>query len=156
MGARQLNHRLVKINRSYTVEEVARLYGAHRNTVRSWIERGLPTCDDRRPLLILGRDLAAFLHARRTKNRCPCRPGEIYCMRCRAPKLPAGNMSDYQSVTATLGNLVAICPDCDAIMNRRVSRTKLELIRGNLDITMPQAHRHIDESPKPSVNCDLR
>ncbi len=153
---RHQNPRLAKIHRSYTVEEVASLYGVHRNTVREWVKRGLPTSDDRRTFLILGRDLVAFLQAQRTKNKRTCRPGEIYCVRCRAPKAPAGDMADYEAVTETLGNLIAICSDCETLMYRRVSLPKLEQIRGNLDITMPQALRHIGESAQPSVNRDFK
>lgn len=156
MGTRHPNPRLAKIHRNYTVEEIANLYRVHRNTVREWVKRGLQTSDDKRPMLILGRDLSAFLQARREKNKRPCQPGEIYCVRCRAPKAPAGDMADYQTVTETLGNLVAICPDCGSIMNRRVNLAKLAQIRGQLDITMPQALRHIVESVQPSVNSALR
>ena len=63
MGVRHPNHRLAKIHRNYTVDEVANLFAVHRNTVRQWIKSGLPTTDSRRPLLILGRDLVAFLKA---------------------------------------------------------------------------------------------
>ena len=107
-------------------------------------------------MLILGHDLAAFLQARRARNKQPCRPGEIYCVRCRAPKFPAGDMAEYQPVTEKLGNLIAICPDCDSIMNRRVSLAKLGQVRGKMDITFPQALRHISESNQPTVNSDLR
>lgn len=137
MGKRHPNPRLVKIHRNYTVEEVARLLDVHKNTVREWVKKGLPTIDDKRPMLILGRDLSAFLQARRTKNKRPCQPGEIYCVRCRAPKAPAGNMVEYEPVTEKLGNLFAICPDCDSGINRRVSLVKLEQIRGQMEITMP-------------------
>jgi len=153
---RHPNPRLAKIHRSYTVEEVASLYGVHRNTVREWVRRGLPTSDDRRPMLILGRDLVAFLHAQRTKNKRTCQPGEIYCVRCRAPKTPAGDMADYDAVTATLGNLIAICSTCETIIYRRVSLAKLAQVRGKLDITMPQALPHIGETAQPSVNSDFR
>jgi hypothetical protein len=153
---RHPNPRLAKIHRNYTVEEVASLYGVHRNTVREWVKRGLPTSDDCRPLLILGRDLVAFLQAQRTKNKRTCQPGEIYCVRCRAPKAPAGDMADYEVVTETLGNLIAICSDCETLMYRRVSLAKLAQIRGKLDITMPQALPHISESAQPSVNSDFR
>jgi excisionase family DNA binding protein len=156
MSKRHPNPRLAKIHRNYTVEEVAALFGVHRNTVRAWVKRGLPTNDDRRPMLILGHDLVAFLHARRAKNKWTCQPGEIYCVRCRAPKAPAGDMADYQPVTETLGNLIAICSDCDAIIYRRVNLTKLDQVRGQLDITMPQAQPHIGESAQPCVNSDLR
>lgn len=156
MGTRHPNPRLAKIHRNYTVEDVASLFGVHRNTVREWVKRGLPTSDNKRPMLILGRDLAAFLQARRAKNKRTCQPGEIYCVRCRAPKAPAGDMADYQPVTETLGNLVAICPDCNSIMNRRVSMAKLGQVLGKMDITFPQALRHIVESNQPTVNSDLR
>lgn len=155
MGKRPPNPRLAKIHRNYTVEEVARLYSIHKNTVREWIKRGLPTSDDRRPMLILGRDLVAFLQARRMKNKRPCQAGEIYCVRCRAPRAPAGNMADYAAITETLGNLIAICPDCQTIIHRRVSLASLGQICGNLDIAFPQAPRHIVESAQPSVNSDF-
>jgi len=156
MKKRHPNPRLPKIHRNYTVEEVANLFGVHRNTVREWVKRGLPTNDNRRPMLILGGDLVTFLYARRANNKRPCQPGEIYCVRCRQPKAPAGNMADYQPVTGTLGNLVAICPDCEVIMYRRVSLKKLAQVRGKLEIRMPQALLHIDENAQLSVNSDLR
>ena len=87
MATRRPNHRLAKIHRNYTVEEVAKLLGVHRNTVRHWLKQGLPTNDRKRPTLILGRDLGVFLQARRSKNKRRCQPGEIYCVRCRAPRI---------------------------------------------------------------------
>ncbi len=156
MGKRHPNHRLVKIHRSYKVEEIARLFGIHKNTVREWIKAGLLTNDDKRPTLILGRDLIAFLQARRARNKRTCRPGEIYCVRCRALKVPAGEIAEYLPLTEVIGNLVAICPDCYSIMNRWVSLAKLEQARGKIDITFPQALRRISESNQPTVNSDLR
>ena len=155
MRKRHPNPRLAKIHRNYTVDEVAQLFDVHRNTVREWVKRGLPTNDGKRPMLILGRELVAFLTVRRAKNKRPCLPGEIYCVRCRAPRAPAGEMVDYVPLTATLGNLVSICSACEAMMYRRVSLAKLEHVRGNLDITMPQALEHISESAQPTVNSDL-
>jgi len=153
---RHPNYRRVKIHRNYTAEEIAKLFGVHRNTVREWVKRGLPTIDHRRPMLIYGSDLAAFLQARRVKNKRTCQPGEIYCMRCRAPKNPAGEMADYKPITTTRGNLVAICPSCESMIYRGVNVGKLDYVRGNLQVAMPQALPHIDESVKPSVNRDFK
>jgi hypothetical protein len=152
---RRSNPRLAKINRNYTVEEVATLFGIHRNTVRLWVKQGLPTSDDRRPTLILGRDLRAFLDERRSKCRRTCKPGEMYCLRCREPRAPAGAMADYEPITETLGNLVAICSNCEALMNRRVNLTKLDDVSGNVEITMPLALRRISESARPCLKGDF-
>lgn len=140
MRKRRPNYRLVKIHRNYTVEDVARLFGIHKNTVRAWVKAGLPTCDGKRPILILGRELAGYLKARRTKNKRPCQLGEFYCLSCRAPKQPAGDMADYLPITERMGNLEGICPDCGAMIYRRASLAKLDQIRGKLDITFREAH----------------
>ncbi len=139
MATRHPNHRLAKIHRNYTVDEVARLFSVHRNTVREWIKRGLPIIDRVRPTLILGIDLASFLNKRRLQGKQPCGPGELYCVRCRRPRLPAERMAEYKPVTDTLGNLIALCPDCHGVMNRRTSIAKLALLRPFMDITLPQA-----------------
>jgi hypothetical protein len=137
------NHMLVKIHRTYSVDDAARLFGLNKNAIRAWVKAGLPVCDDARPMLILGRDLFDFLKARRTKNKRTCDPGEIYCVRCRTPKAPAGAMAEYRSTAsshgnaASLGNLVGICPDCEGRMFRRVNRAKLPQAQGELVISFP-------------------
>jgi len=156
MGKRQPNHRLVKIHRSYTVEEIADLFKLHKNTVRRWVKDGLVAIDDRRPMLILGHVLVAFLQVRRSRNKKACKPGELYCVRCRVLKSPSGDMAEYCPITEKFGNLVAICPDCDAIMNRRVSLTKIEQIRGKMEVSFAEAVQHIIDRANPTVNSDLR
>jgi hypothetical protein len=156
MAKRHPNPHLVKIHRSYTVEEIAHLFDIHKNTVRAWLKAGLPALDERRPKLIHGQDLITFLQARRAKNKRTCQPGEMYCLRCRAPKLPAGDMADYVPDTETLGTLKGFCPDCEAMMNRRVSTAKLELVRGKLDIRFTKAQEQLSNTPEPNVNSDFR
>jgi hypothetical protein len=156
MGKRHPNHRLVKIHRSYTVEEIAKLFGIHKNTVRQWVKGGLATSDDKRPMLILGRVLVVFLQNRRAKHKQTCKPGELYCVRCRAPKPPAGDMAEYSPITEKFGNLSGICPDCETFMNRHVSLAKIEQIRGKMEISFPEEVRQLIESANLTVNSDLR
>ena len=156
MAQRLPNPRRAKIHRSYTVEEVAQLYLVHRNTVRQWIKHGLPLCDDRRPQLILGGELAAFLTRKRASNKRPCKVGEIYCVRCRTPQSPALNMADYDPITATTGNLIGLCPTCGGTMYRRVSRSGLAAVAGNLEVRLTRGQERIDESNKSSVNSDFK
>jgi excisionase family DNA binding protein len=125
MVKRFANYQLVKMHRSYSVEEVARLLGVHKNTVRTWIKEGLSVCDDRRPVLILGDQLTEFLKTRRAKNKCPCRLEEFYCFKCRLPRFPAGSIADCLTVSDKIGHLQAICPNCFRMMNRRVSLVKI-------------------------------
>jgi hypothetical protein len=117
--AKRPNPNLVKIHRNYTIEEIAGLYQVHKNTVREWIKQGLHVCDSRKPMLILGRDLREFLHEKRTCNKQKCQPAEIYCVRCRKPQFPADAMADYVADTDKKGRLIALCPDCDGVMNTK-------------------------------------
>ena len=156
MKRRHPNHRLVKIHRTYTVEEIATRFETHKNTVRQWIKDGLTTVDDKRPMLILGQVLVDFLKARRLKNKRPCKPGELYCVCCRAPKLPAGGMADCFPITEKFGNLVAICPDCNSLMNRHVSLARIGEFAGKVDIRFPEELPRLRESLYPSSNSDFR
>jgi len=150
------NYRRVKIHRSYTVEEIASLLDLHKNSVRTWVKAGLPTCDGQRPMLILGSDLAAYLQARRKKNKRPCKLGEFFCVRCRLPRVPAGGMVDYKPESETNGRLEAICPVCDCIMNRWISLAKWEQICGKTEVTITEASEQVSDRTQPAVNSDFR
>ena len=156
MGYRHPNPRLVKIHRNYSVEEISRLFSIHKNTVRSWLKQGLTAIDDQRPTLVLGRELFWFLQDRRQKAKQSCGPGRIYCIACRTPKAPAGEMADCISVSPSAGNMCGICPGCNRLVYRRVNLAKIDEIRGDLEITFTQPHARIRESGVPSVNCDSR
>src|SRR5688572_9926277 len=108
MPSRRINHRLIKINRNYTVEELARTLGAHTNTVRGWLRKGLSRIDQRRPTLILGREAIAFLESRYKTRKHQLAAGEIFGVPCRKPQQPKGLMADYLPITAVWGNLRGI------------------------------------------------
>jgi hypothetical protein len=143
MAKRRPNYRRVKIHRSYTVEEIACLFRIHKNTVLAWVKAGLPTSYGKRPLLILGNDLAAFLQARRARHKQPCKAGQFYRFRCRSPKAPAGSIADCWPVTDKIGHLQAICPDCYCLMNRKVSLAKLDDFHRILAITFTKAPEQV-------------
>ena len=140
----------VKIHRNYTLAETAQLLGVHKTTVHRWIKRGLRICNDRRPILILGGDLRAFLLQQRAATKKPCGPGQLYCVRCRAPKAPASGMIDYIPTTTGSGYLQGICPDCDTLIHRAASVPKLHSIAGGLAVAFPRAKRGVSE-PAPAL-----
>jgi hypothetical protein len=155
VGYRHPNPRLVKIHRNYSTEEIARLFGIHKNTVRSWLKQGLAAIDDHRPTLVVGRELSRFLYERRQKTKQSCGPGRIYCIACREPKAPAGNMADCIRISLTTGNLCGICPSCDRVIYRRVNLTKIDAVRGQLEITFTEPDPRIGDRAALSVNCDF-
>jgi len=64
-------------------------------------------------------------------------------------------MADYRPITEKFGNLVAICPDCNTLMNRNVSLAKIGEFQGKVDISFPEALKRIGDRDNPSVNSDL-
>jgi hypothetical protein len=155
MGKRHPNPRLAKIHHSYSVEEIARLFAVHKNTVRSWLRAGLKPVDEERPTLVQGAELRRFLSERRKAAKQPCGPGRIYCLPCRAPMSPAGHMAECVLTRETVGRLQGICPRCDRMIYRRVNPQRLAEVKGNLDITVTQAAPRLEDTKKPHVTCDL-
>jgi hypothetical protein len=131
---RHPNWRLVKKDWLYTIEEIATCLGVYWRTVSAWIRAGLPTVDARKPALILGRELIDFLKARKAKTQRHCEAGEMFCLRCREPRRPAGDIVRYEAYTEMLGQLAGVCPSCGRRIYRRVSRLKLDQVLGNLKI----------------------
>lgn len=154
MGSRHPNFRLAKIHRSYSVEEVARLFRVHKNTVRNWFKQGLTPIDGQRPTVVRGADIRQFLGERRARAKRPSGPGRIYCLPCREPKVPAGGMAECVVTGDSAGMLQGICPDCDRMIYRKVNPQRLDAVRGDLDVTIAQARLRIEEIVKPSVSCD--
>jgi hypothetical protein len=148
----RLNPNLAKLHRTYTVEEVARLFGVHRNTVRNWLKAGLKVIDDRRPLMIQGSVLRAFLQARREAARRRCPPGTLYCFRCRVPRPPAEGCS-YTPETGRVGMLRASCGVCGTCMFRRARQADLEAILPFCPVLVVQGESHIAECLQPFSNC---
>src|SRR5580704_12368457 len=106
---RRADWRRVKTRISYTYEEAARTLGVHRGTVRHWVKcQGLPVLTDRRPHLILGCDLVAFLKARRQSRTRKCAREELYCLKCRAPRKPVPGLLEYQLLSASRGVLIGL------------------------------------------------
>jgi excisionase family DNA binding protein len=133
--AKRLDRRRVKIHFNYDVTEVAALLGVHKLTVRRWIAAGLQTTDVRRPLLVRGADLSAFLKARQPVKQS-CQPGEFFCLSCRAPKRPAGDMADYLPRT----------PCFNAISQKS----------GGLDVAFRRAEQRLNDISSPLSNVDFR
>lgn len=156
MAARRVNPYLVKVHRCYGPRDLATLLDVHKNTVRHWQSAGLGTIDGNRPILFLGETVRAFLTKRNTARKRPCPPGTLYCFRCRAPRPPALGMVDFRPLSATSGNLSAICGTCETTMHRRARGDAFAVIMPGLEVTVQQASPQLKGSFQPSLNCNLR
>jgi transposase-like protein len=155
MAVRRPNAGLIKIHRSYSIEETARTLGVHKNTVANWLKNGLRSIDDRRPVLVQGLVLRTFLQERRSRQKKRCAIGELYCLKCRAPKSPSGEKAIYIPLSSSGGNLKGRCSDCLSIVCRRVSIARLHEFSAVLTISYRQAQPRINERSAPCLKCEL-
>lgn len=125
MKHNKINPCRAKIHRSYTVEEASNLFGVHKNTVRAWIKDGLLVCDNLRPTLILGSELRHYLKNKQQFRKRKCKPYEMYCLSCKAPKRPVDDQVELLTLGSLTGRLIGRCPSCNKQINRFCSTNKL-------------------------------
>lgn len=122
---RRVDARRVKTHRSYTIEQLADRTDRTVGTVRRWIKVGLPCQMDTRPYLIQGSDFKKF-HARNlAKKSEKLADFEVYCMGCKKPRVPQSGLVDFEPMDATRARIMAICPVCEGMARRIISRAVL-------------------------------
>lgn len=116
--------RRIKREYSYTLQEIAKLYGIHKNAVRQWIKRGLQKIDKQKPLLIHGSALFSFLKAQQKKRKSTLNANEFYCLKCRVPRVAYENAVDIVIRNNTQLSIQGLCSECETPLRRvgRVSR----------------------------------
>jgi len=144
----------IKLSCSYEPAEIAKLFGLHRNTVRHWLKDGLQPIDDRRPILVHGAVLKAFISERQQARRQKCGPGEFFCFRCRASRKAWGNVADLASHTEKVAKLTALCCICETEMHRTIRQADVPKLDGLIDI-QPIASERLRDRPDANVNCDF-
>lgn len=154
MATRRANPQRIKLNRSYSVADLEKRLGVHKNTVRLWRRDGLKPIDASRPVLFRGEAVKAFLAKRNASRKRPCSPGTLFCFRCREPRRPANQALDYMAATPLSGQLRAQCDACGAMMHQRIRRADLPAKMPGLHVQIREASLRLSGSPSPSDNCD--
>jgi hypothetical protein len=145
---------LIKLSCIYDPAEIAKLFGIHRNTVRHWLKEGLAPIDDRRPILISGAALKAFISGRQRARKKKCASCEFFCFRCRAPRKPWGGMADFSILNDKIARAIAFCSVCETPMHRTIRRADLPKFTAAIEQQSMASERLID-CPDPIENCDL-
>ena len=149
---RRADWRRVKSLLSYTLDDVARLLKVHRGTVRNWIKQGLPVLRERRPHLILGRDLIIFLKATRKARKRLCGPGKLYCLKCREPRRPVAGLVEYRRTAAPGGALVAVCEKCGTRMFRFLPHKRALAVAAEFGVQIEPRHESLRDSGISPLN----
>ena len=152
---RTYNPRRVRIGQSYTVQDIAELYGLHKNAVLRWIKDGLPLNDDHKPYLIHGSALVEYLTKKQVRRKHKCKPDEFFCFKCRAPRKAWGSVADIQIKNESKLSLSGLCAVCNTPVHRAGSIKKMpEYQKIFLIQTMQEAR--ITDCTSPIVNSDMR
>jgi excisionase family DNA binding protein len=139
---RRPNYRAIRIHLPYTVDELARVIGVCKATVRRWIKQGLPATTDSKPSLITGEDVVAFLKGRSKPKRC-CRLDEFYCLSCREPRRAAYGEAEIASHTNHTLNVRALCELCTSMTHKRISLKRLASFTALVWLSGKQAERRL-------------
>lgn len=150
---RTYNLRLIKATWPYTVQEVSELLGVHKNAVLRWLREGLAADQDRRPFLIRGDVLKAFLSARQTGRKRKCQSTEFFCFKCRAPRPAYLGIADIVIESLTRMRLKALCGECGTPVNKVQAVRDLHEIRRRFEIQKVTGE-HVWGCAEASLNDD--
>lgn len=144
----------IKQTCNYDSADIAKLFGIHRNTVRHWLKDGLAAIDDRRPVLVHGTVLKAFVTNRQQTQRQKCALGEFFCFRCRAPRKPWGDTADLSFHSDKIARLTALCNICETVMHRTISRSDIPKLAKMISL-QKLAPERLSDCVDTSVNVDF-
>ena len=125
-GTKNPDRRRIRTKRTYSVPEVAALLEVHVHTVRRWLRNGLGAIDGHSPTLIHGAELSRYLDTRARGRKQKCGPDEMYCLSCRAPRLPILGTVHIADLNEKTVRLVGSCCTCGRKICRAGSASRLQ------------------------------
>lgn len=125
MGKRS-NPMSIKSALAYEVSEAADALGVSVATIRNWIKDGLPVMATKKPYLISGAELRAYLRSKNESAKKPLKVNELNCFRCRAGRKPIGLAVVCYRNTAKTSRLAGECERCGSAASRLISNSRRE------------------------------
>jgi hypothetical protein len=62
-------------------------------------------------------------------------------------------MVDYRALTASRGTFVGMCPICETVMYRFVSRARLAAVAAAFNVQIRGLQDSLDDTGLPTLNC---
>lgn len=134
--ANRYNTHLIRTRASYTINEIAAIFGTERKTCSRWInDEGLEVVEENaKPLLIMGSDLKKFLTEKRRKRKIELGNNEYFCFKCHKAVLATVGSEAVVKTGKTIGryNLEQMkktgrCQLCQSKVNRFLKVCQKEL-----------------------------
>lgn len=122
------NPNFIKSTLSYSINDIAELYGLHKRTVQQWLKQGLQRIDNKKPYLIMGAELKRFIKYKRSKTKQKCQPNEFYCCKCRGPQKSRQNIVDINLINDRQILIMGVCSECHTKINRLSTIAKMKTI----------------------------
>lgn len=120
--------RLLKSSRSYSTLELAESLNVHSGTIQGWRKDGMmPVRESLSPYLYMGHEVMRYLLEKQSKHKVVLRAGELYCLKCRAGRLPdPGTLTRRIQARSTMHGVESVryegkCPICGCTANRFAS-----------------------------------
>jgi len=154
MKKRKYNTRRISLKISYSVQEIAELFGIHKNAALNWIKAGLKIIDQKKPYLINGSDLIEFLNIRQKKRKHKCKLDEFYCFKCRLPRKPLSGSIQITPRNIHRLKITAKCSVCLTNIFKDGSAKKQDEIELTYGFAM-QPQEHIVGCNDTSINSDI-
>jgi excisionase family DNA binding protein len=122
---RKYNLSRIRVNYTYSVEEIAELLGVATMTVFRWIaNEGLNRLPNSKKYFVHGSVVKDFLDRKNGKNKKPCAEHEIYCCKCRKPQFPNLQSLKTKSIPNGTIRLLGKCSLCSTAVNKVISGKK--------------------------------
>lgn len=122
---RRYNLSRIRVNYTYSVEEIAELCGIATMTVFRWIaDEELNRLPNSKKYFVHGSELRKFLERKNGKNKKPCAEHEIYCCKCRKPQPPKLQSLKTQNIPNGTIRVLGKCNVCSTAVNKVISGKK--------------------------------
>jgi hypothetical protein len=146
--------RKIRLSKCYSIQQCSIALGISLATVRAWLRQGLPTVPNGKPILIPGDGLKTWLTQRRLSRKQSCKSDELYCCRCRVPRMAkVGSVVIAKRNSKTVA-IRALCGTCNTRMNKGGSLAKRSEIAAAFGLITP-LQEHLAGCENPAVNQHL-